>query len=134
MSAVDAHSVDDERYRIRVSVEAEFLPEQSDEERHRWVFAYHIRILNQGVTTARLLTRHWVITDGEQRVREVHGEGVVGEQPSIAPGQEYQYSSGAILETEVGSMQGSYQMLSEDGTCFDATVPAFTLAVPRALH
>ena len=73
-------------------------------------------------------------TDGEERSREVHGEGVVGEQPSIAPGQEFHYSSGAILETEVGTMEGSYQMIAEDGTCFDAEVPAFTLAVPRALH
>lgn len=127
-------AVDNERYRIQIRVATEFLPEQSDAENRRWVFAYHIRILNQGAVTARLLTRHWVITDGEQRVREVHGEGVIGEQPSIAPGQEFQYSSGAILETEVGSMHGSYQMLAEDGTCFDAAIPAFTLAVPRALH
>ena len=83
---------------------------------------------------AQLISRHWVITDGEERSREVHGEGVVGEQPSIAPGQEFHYSSGAILETEVGTMEGSYQMIAEDGTCFDAEVPAFTLAVPRALH
>lgn len=134
MTAVVPHSVDDERYRIQVSVKTEFLPAQSDPDHQRWVFAYHIRILNQGAMTARLLTRHWVITDGEQRVREVHGEGVIGEQPSIAPGQDYQYSSGAVLETEVGSMQGSYQMLAEDGACFDAVIPAFTLAVPRALH
>ncbi|ASK33012.1 Co2+/Mg2+ efflux protein ApaG [Alloalcanivorax mobilis] len=127
-------AVDNDRYRIQVQVTAEYLPEQSDEGNKRWVFAYHIRILNQGEITARLLTRHWVITDGEERVREVHGEGVIGEQPSIAPGQEFEYSSGAILETEVGSMRGSYQMLAEDGTCFDADIPAFTLAVPRALH
>ena len=134
MSSVETRSLDDERYRIDVLVETEFLPDQSSAEYKRWVFAYHIRILNRGAMTARLLTRHWVITDGEERVREVHGEGVVGEQPSIAPGQEFQYSSGAVLQTEVGSMQGSYQMLAEDGTCFDAPIPAFTLAVPRALH
>lgn len=127
-------AVDDNPYRIQVYVETEYLEDQSDEDNQRWVFAYHIRILNQGDMTARLLTRHWVITDGEERTREVHGEGVVGEQPSIAPGQEYQYSSGAVLETEVGTMHGSYQMLAEDGTCFDADIPAFTLAVPRALH
>ncbi|MCQ6261079.1 Co2+/Mg2+ efflux protein ApaG [Alcanivorax sp. MM125-6] len=127
-------AVDENQYRIQVSVETEYLADQSDEEHHRWVFAYHIRIRNRGDMTARLLTRHWVITDGEERTREVHGEGVVGEQPSIAPGQEYQYSSGAVLETEVGTMHGSYQMLAEDGTCFDADIPAFTLAVPRALH
>ena len=134
MSSVETRSMDDERYRIDVFVETEFLPDQSSAEYQRWVFAYHIRIRNRGAMTARLLTRHWVITDGEERVREVHGEGVVGEQPSIAPGQEFQYSSGAVLQTEVGSMQGSYQMLAEDGTCFDAPIPAFTLAVPRALH
>lgn len=134
MSAMETRSLDDDRYRIDVLVETEFLPDQSSAEYQRWVFAYHIRILNRGAMTARLLTRHWVITDGEERVREVHGEGVVGEQPSIAPGQEFQYSSGAVLQTEVGSMQGSYQMLAEDGTCFDAPIPAFTLAVPRALH
>ena len=127
-------AVDDSPYRIQVSVETEYLADQSDEENQRWVFAYHIRIHNRGDMTARLLTRHWVITDGEERTREVHGEGVVGEQPSIAPGQEFQYSSGAVLETEVGTMHGSYQMLAEDGTCFDADIPAFTLAVPRALH
>lgn len=121
-------------HRIQVQVTTEYLAAQSDANHQRWVFAYHIRILNQGAMTARLLTRHWVITDGEQRVREVHGEGVIGEQPNIAPGEEFRYSSGAILETEVGSMHGSYQMLAEDGTCFDATIPAFTLAVPRALH
>ncbi|MBL7250381.1 Co2+/Mg2+ efflux protein ApaG [Alcanivorax marinus] len=126
--------MDDNPYRIQVSVETEYLADQSDEENQRWVFAYHIRIHNRGDMTARLLTRHWVITDGEERTREVHGEGVVGEQPSIAPGQEFQYSSGAVLETEVGTMHGSYQMLAEDGTCFDADIPAFTLAVPRALH
>lgn len=134
MSSLETPALDDQRYRIDVLVETEFLPDQSSTEYQRWVFAYHIRILNRGDMSARLLTRHWVITDGEERVREVHGEGVVGEQPSIGPGQEFQYSSGAVLQTEVGSMQGSYQMLAEDGTCFDAPIPAFTLAVPRALH
>ncbi len=122
------------RHNIQVSVETEFLADQSDPDSQRWVFAYHITIRNEGTVSARLLTRHWVITDGEERSREVHGEGVVGEQPSIAPGQEFHYSSGAILETEVGSMRGSYQMIAEDGTHFDAQVPMFTLAVPHALH
>ena len=125
---------DQNRYRIQVSVQVEYLPEQSDADNQRWVFAYHVTLKNKGKQTARLLTRHWVITDGEERTREVHGEGVIGEQPSIAPGGFYQYSSGAVLETEVGTMHGSYQMLAEDGTCFDADIPAFTLAVPRALH
>ena len=122
------------RHNIQVSVETEFLADQSDVDNQRWVFAYHITIRNEGSVSARLLTRHWVITDGEDRVQEVHGEGVIGEQPHIAPGQEFSYTSGAILETEVGSMRGSYQMIAEDGTHFDAQVPMFTLAVPHALH
>ncbi|MEH6785533.1 MAG: Co2+/Mg2+ efflux protein ApaG [Alcanivorax jadensis] len=122
------------RHNIQVSVDTEFLADQSDPDSLRWVFAYHITIRNEGSVSARLLTRHWVITDGEERVQEVHGEGVIGEQPHIAPGQTFSYTSGAILETEVGSMRGSYQMIAEDGTHFDAKVPMFTLAVPHALH
>ena len=122
------------RHNIQVSVDTEFLADQSDPDSLRWVFAYHITIRNEGTVSARLLTRHWVITDGEERVQEVHGEGVIGEQPHIAPGQAFSYTSGAILETEVGSMRGSYQMIAEDGTHFDAQVPMFTLAVPHALH
>ncbi|MGJ3255038.1 MAG: Co2+/Mg2+ efflux protein ApaG [Alcanivorax sp.] len=122
------------RHNIQVSVDTEFLPDQSDPDSLRWVFAYHITIRNEGTVSARLLTRHWIITDGEDRVQEVHGEGVIGEQPHIAPGQKFSYTSGAILETEVGSMRGSYQMIGEDGTHFDAHVPMFTLAVPHALH
>lgn len=124
----------DPRYRIRIEVETEFLPEQSDAGGNRWVFAYHVAIHNEGELPAQLLTRHWIITDGEERVQEVHGEGVVGEQPRIMPGQTYEYSSGAVLETSVGSMHGSYQMLAADGTCFDAEIPAFTLAPPHTLH
>ena len=122
------------RHNIQVSVETEFLADQSDPDSQRWVFAYHITIRNEGTVSARLLTRHWVITDGEDRVQEVHGEGVIGEQPHIAPGQTFSYTSDAILETEVGSMRGSYQMIGEDGTHFDAEIPMFTLAVPHALH
>ena len=138
MSATEQGSSDtangDSRHDIQVSVETEFLPDQSDAEGERWVFAYHISIHNQGSVSARLLTRHWVITDGDERVQEVHGEGVIGEQPHIAPGQTFRYTSGAILETEVGSMRGSYQMIGEDGIHFDAQIPAFTLAVPHAFH
>lgn len=119
---------------IDVSVTSEYLADQSDSGTQRWVFAYHITIANRGDQTARLLTRHWVITDGEERVQEVHGEGVIGQQPSIPPGQSFKYSSGAILETPIGSMYGSYQMLADDGTCFDASIPAFTLAPPHSLH
>ncbi|MFN3712515.1 MAG: Co2+/Mg2+ efflux protein ApaG [Alcanivoracaceae bacterium] len=125
---------DDPRYHIRVFVESEFLPEQSDPPSRRWVFAYHVTIRNEGQLAAKLLTRHWVITDGEERVQEVHGEGVIGEQPNLAPGQSFEYTSGCVLESRVGSMHGSYQMLAEDGHCFDAGIPAFTLAPPHSLH
>ncbi|MDX1804964.1 MAG: Co2+/Mg2+ efflux protein ApaG [Alcanivorax sp.] len=124
----------DPRHHITVSVETEYLADQSDAANQRWVFAYHITIRNQGSVSARLLTRHWVITDGEERIQEVHGEGVIGEQPHIAPGQTFRYTSGAVLETEVGSMRGSYQMIGEDGIHFDAEIPPFTLAAPHALH
>lgn len=127
-------TLDDTRYRIRVSVQTEFLPEQSDVQSQRWVYAYHVTIRNEGDLAARLLTRHWIITDGDERTQEVHGEGVVGEQPNIGPGESFEYTSGTVLETSVGSMRGSYQMLAEDGTCFDASIPAFTLAPPHALH
>ena len=125
---------DDPRYHIRVVVETEFLPEQSDPAARRWVFAYHISIHNDGLLGAKLLTRHWIITDGDERIQEVHGEGVIGEQPTLAPGQSFEYTSGCVLETRVGSMHGSYQMLAEDGSCFDAQIPAFTLAPPHSLH
>lgn len=127
-------NLNDSRYRIAVSVQSEFLPEQSDAQAQRWVYAYHVTIRNDGDQAARLLTRHWIITDGDERTQEVHGEGVVGEQPSIGPGESFEYTSGTVLETSVGSMRGSYQMLAEDGTCFDASIPAFTLAPPHALH
>ena len=119
---------------ILVSVEPSFLADESDPFSGRYVWAYTIEIVNQGDQVVQLKTRHWVITDGEDRVQEVHGEGVIGEQPHIAPGQTFSYTSGAILETEVGSMRGSYQMIGEDGTHFDAEIPMFTLAVPHALH
>ncbi|MCK0537391.1 Co2+/Mg2+ efflux protein ApaG [Alcanivorax quisquiliarum] len=125
---------DNNRYLIDIEVHTEFLPEQSDAESNRWVFAYHITLRNDGDQPARLMTRHWVITDGEERTHEVHGEGVIGETPLLAPGQSFSYTSGAVLETSIGSMHGSYQMLADDGTCFDAPVPAFTLAPPHTLH
>jgi ApaG protein len=120
--------------RIRVNVKSEFVPEQSDPGTERYVFAYHIAITNDGEEPARLLTRHWVITDGEAKVEEVRGDGVVGQQPSIAPGETYEYSSGAILKTPVGSMQGSYGMIDEHGERFEAPIPVFRLAVPRMVH
>ena len=119
---------------LEVHVRNRFLPEQSVPDERRFVFAYTIRIHNAGRVAARLLTRHWVITDDEGKVQEVRGEGVVGEQPWLRPGDDFEYTSGAVLETSVGTMQGSYQMVADDGTRFDAPIAAFTLSVPRILH
>ncbi len=130
MTAADDTAIDTERYRMQVTVESEYLPDQSDEDGQRWVFAYHIRILNRGAVTARLLTRHWVITDGDERVQEVHGEGVIGEQPHIAPGQTFRYTSGAPLSTPSGFMSGSYEMRREGGDSFAAIIPDFPLDRP----
>lgn len=124
----------DIRHRIRVEVETSYLDEQSDPHEHRYVFAYTITIRNDGPTPARLLTRHWVITDANGKVQEVRGDGVVGEQPYLEPGQGFRYSSGAVIETPVGAMQGSYQMVSDDGLAFDAPIPPFRLAIPGVLH
>ena len=121
-------------YALEISVATQFLDEQSDPDGGRYVFAYTIRIRNLGRLPAQLLDRHWVITDGNGKVEEVRGEGVVGEQPRLEPGEAFTYTSGAVLETAVGSMQGSYHMSGDDGTEFDAPIPPFTLAVPRTLH
>jgi ApaG protein len=119
---------------IDVAVRSRFLPEQSLPEDGRFVFAYTIRILNTGSVPARLISRHWVITDDNGKVVEVRGEGVVGEQPWLRPGEDFEYTSGAVLETGIGTMQGSYQMLADDGTRFEADIAPFTLSVPRTLH
>lgn len=119
---------------IRVQVATRFLDEQSHPQQNRFVFSYTVTIRNRGEAPAKLLSRHWIITDGNGKVQEVRGEGVVGEQPRVRPGEDYQYTSGAVLETAVGTMRGSYQMISEDGTRFDAPIPEFTLSVPRTLH
>ncbi len=121
-------------YHITVAAQAFFLEEQSNPERDRYVFAYTILIQNQGNIPAKLLSRHWVITDANGKIEEVRGEGVVGEQPYLRPGEGFQYTSGAILETAVGSMKGSYQMLADDGATFDADIPTFVLSIPRTLH
>lgn len=119
---------------IAVSVETRFLDEQSKPQENHYVFAYTITIRNRGSIGARLLSRHWIITDGNGDVQEVRGDGVVGEQPWMSPGQGYDYTSGAVLETAVGTMRGSYRMLAEDGTQFDADIPSFVLSIPRTLH
>ena len=121
-------------YHFDIDVDARFLDDQSAPEEGRYVFAYTIHIRNQGKVPARLLGRHWLITDGNGNVREVVGEGVVGEQPWLRPGEGFEYTSGAVLETDIGTMSGSYDMLADDGTRFAAPIPAFTLAVPRTLH
>jgi ApaG protein len=120
--------------RISVSVETSYIPDQSDPGGRRFVFGYTITILNEGSEAARLLRRHWIITDADGKVQEVRGDGVVGEQPHLRPGQGFRYSSGAILETPVGTMQGSYEMVEDGGTQFDAPIPPFRLAVPGLLH
>jgi ApaG protein len=121
-------------YDIRVDVETTYVEAQSNPQEDRFVFAYTITIRNEGQFAARLLTRHWVITDANGKVQEVQGSGVVGEQPHLEPGQGFRYSSGAVLETPVGSMHGSYQMLADDGHRFDAPIAAFSLAMPGMLH
>jgi ApaG protein len=121
-------------HKIRVDVETSYLDEQSDPREQRYVFAYTITIRNEGQVPARLLTRHWVITDANGKVEEVRGDGVVGEQPYLKPGQGFRYSSGAVIETPVGSMQGSYQMLADDGAQFDAPIEPFRLAMPGILQ
>jgi ApaG protein len=122
------------QHEITVEVETAYLEEQSEPSEQRFVFAYTITLRNSGKVPAKLLTRHWIITDANGRIQEVRGEGVVGEQPHLKPGQGFRYSSGAVLETPVGSMHGSYQMLGDDGAQFDAPIPAFRLAKPGMLH
>jgi ApaG protein len=126
--------MESEAHKIRVDVDTSYLEEQSDPKERRYVFSYTITIRNEGSVPARLLTRHWIITDSNGKVQEVRGEGVVGEQPYLKPGQGFRYSSGAVLETPVGAMQGSYQMVADDGEQFDAPIAAFRLAMPGLLH
>ena len=121
-------------YAIDIDIATRFLDDQSAPDESRYVFAYTIQIRNRGTVPARLLGRHWVITDANGKVEEVVGEGVVGEQPYLEPGEAFEYTSGAILETDLGTMRGSYDMLADDGTRFAAPIPPFTLTVPRTLH
>ncbi|HLM53204.1 MAG TPA: Co2+/Mg2+ efflux protein ApaG [Pseudoxanthomonas sp.] len=124
----------DTDYAIDIDVATRFLDERSAPEEGRFVFSYTIRIRNRGRVPARLLGRHWIITDANGKVQEVRGEGVVGEQPWLQPGEDFKYTSGAVLETALGTMRGSYDMLADDGTRFEAPIAAFTLSVPRTLH
>jgi ApaG protein len=117
-----------------VSAQTQYLAEQSDEAAGRYVFAYTITLRNTGEVAAQLISRHWIITDAQGLVQEVRGLGVVGAQPLLQPGESFEYTSGAAIATSVGTMKGSYQMVAEDGTRFEAPIPEFTLSVPRVLH
>jgi ApaG protein len=125
---------DPSKYRIEITPVAQFIPDQSSPEDDRFLFAYMITIRNVGEIPAQLVSRHWVITDAHNAVQEVRGLGVVGKQPLLKPGESFQYTSGSQLNTPVGTMKGSYQMVAEDGTHFEAEIPEFTLAMPRMLH
>ncbi len=124
----------EKRYEVAVSAATQYLADQSDESAGRFVFAYTITIRNAGSVPAQLISRHWVITDAQGLVQEVRGLGVVGAQPLLQPGESFEYTSGASIATQVGTMRGSYQMVAEDGTRFEAAIPEFTLSVPRVLH
>jgi ApaG protein len=126
--------MDSSRFNIGIDVVTDYVSEQSEPSADRYVFAYTITITNNGNLPARLVSRHWIITDANGKVQEVSGDGVVGEQPHLDPGQEFRYSSGAVLETPVGAMQGLYRMEGDNGVNFDAPIAPFTLAVPGVLH
>ena len=119
---------------IGVEVQAHYVESESAPDQDRYVFAYTVRVHNRGTVAAKLLGRHWIITDAHGQVREVDGDGVVGKQPHLEPGEAFEYTSGAVLETDLGTMHGTYRMEADDGTHFEAPIPAFTLTVPRTLH
>ena len=125
---------DQAKYDIRVSARTAYLADQSDEAAGRYVFAYTITISNVGTMSARLLSRHWIITDANGHTQEVRGLGVVGEQPTLRPRESFEYTSGTLLATGIGTMRGSYRMVADDGEEFDAPIPQFTLSIPRILH
>jgi ApaG protein len=121
-------------YEITIVPKATYVEDQSDPSKDQYVFAYTITISNTGNISAQLISRHWIITDANGKVLEVKGLGVVGQQPLLKPGESFEYTSGTHLETAVGTMHGTYQMIAEDGQQFDAPIPSFTLSVPRILH
>jgi ApaG protein len=119
---------------IRVTVKTQYLSDRSSPASRQYVFAYTIRITNEGTATAQLKSRHWIITDGEGKVQEVRGDGVVGAQPVLKPGQHFEYTSGCVIATARGTMQGTYQMVRENGERFDAEIAPFALAMPHSLN
>jgi ApaG protein len=121
-------------YECTVTVETVFIPEQSDIEHNRYAFAYHVKITNTGNIAAQLISRHWIITEANGEQQEVKGLGVVGAQPLLNPGEHFEYTSGSIINTPMGDMHGTYQMVAEDGTRFDAIIQPFALSMPRVLH
>ena len=125
---------DNGKYSIAIAVKTAYLADSSDPSRNQYVFAYTITIANTGELAAQLISRHWIITDAQGRVQEVRGLGVVGAQPLLQPGESFEYTSGTSLQTAVGTMRGTYQMVAEDGHAFNADIPSFTLSVPRILH
>ncbi len=125
---------DSQKHQINIAVKTAYIEAQSDPYADRYVFAYTVTITNEGRVPVQLVTRHWIITDANNRVQEVRGDGVVGEKPRLQPGASYQYTSGTAIQTPVGTMGGSYQMMADDGTRFDAEIPTFTLSTPGTLH
>ena len=128
------HMSEQSNHHISIEVETSYIEGQSEPDNERYVFSYTITIRNEGELPAQLVSRHWIITDANGNTQEVKGEGVVGEQPHLKPGEGFQYTSGTMIATPVGSMRGSYQMVAENGDQFDADIPSFTLAIPRTLH
>ena len=122
------------KYEFSVDVRPQFVPEHSNPDEDKFLFAYTVTIRNTGDVTAQLISRHWVITDAHNKVEEVQGLGVVGEQPVLQPGEAFEYTSGCPIATPVGSMRGTYQCVAEDGTRFEAPIPEFLLSMPRTLH
>lgn len=123
-----------DRHGFIIETQVSYLPDRSSEPDKRFVFSYTISITNTGDIAARLVSRHWIITDADNHVQEVRGQGVVGEQPMLQPRQRFEYTSGTALTTQVGTMRGSYRMQREDGSEFDIAIPMFVLSVPRVLH
>jgi len=131
---IKQHMNEPRKHNVEVSVRTAYIDAQSAPQSSRYVFAYTITITNAGTIPAKLLTRHWVIKDANEKIQEVRGVGVVGEQPHLSPGMSFEYTSGTVLETPFGTMHGSYQMVADDGTEFDAEIPPFLLTTPRQLH